>query len=161
MRVTNGRLSRLSSSFRLRRHIHELVPLKHCTVEVPAAVVVRLSADRCGDATRGEGGNHGAQRQRFPGGRRRSGSRCGGSLLLGGGSLLLGSGGLLLSRGRLLLGLGYLGRIRRVDGGPYHDGRAASDAKNRLRFGHQVHGQKRDIGHEHHDKGTGYYCNPA
>ena len=76
-------------------------------------------------------------------------------------SLLLGSGSLLLSRGRLLLGLGYLGRIRRVDGGPYHDGRAASGAKNRMRFGHQVYGQKRDIGHEHHDKGTGYYCNPA
>jgi hypothetical protein len=72
----------------------------------------------------------------------------------------LRGGGLLLRRRRLLLGLGHLGRIRSVDCGPYHDGSAASDAKNRLRFGHQLHGQKRYIGHEYQDKGNGYCCNP-
>ena len=81
-------------SFRLRRHIHQLVPLKHRAVEVTAAVVVRLSADRCGDATWGRGGNHGAQRQRCPGGCRRQGRRCS-SLLLSSGSLLLGGGSFL------------------------------------------------------------------
>ena len=28
-----------------------------------------------------------------------------------------------------------------------------------MRFGHQLHGQKRYIGDEHQDKGNGYYCN--
>ena len=60
-----------------------------------------------------------------------------GSLLLSGGGLLLGGGGLLLCRGRLLLGLGHLGRILSVDCGPNHDGSAAPDAEDRVRFGHQ------------------------
>ena len=73
---------RLSLSFRLRRHVHQGVPLKHRAIEVPAAVVVLHAADRGGDATCGKGGHDSAQRQRRPGGgRRRSGTRCGGLLL--------------------------------------------------------------------------------
>jgi hypothetical protein len=81
------------------------------------------------------------------------------SFLLSSGGLLLRGSGLLLSRGRLLLRLGHLGRIRSVDCGPCHDGSAAPDAEDRMRFGHQLHGQKRYIGDEHQDKGNGYYCN--
>jgi hypothetical protein len=111
-------MSRLCSSFRLRRHINQLVALKSRFIEVAAAVIVLHPADRCGDATLGESDNHGAQRQRFPGSRRRRRSRSSlllrsGSLLLGrlslflgSGSLLLRSGSLLLGGGRLLLGLG-------------------------------------------------------
>jgi hypothetical protein len=66
---------------------------------------------------------------------------------------LLGSSGLLLSRGRLLLGLGHLGRIRSVDCGPCHNGSATPDAEDRMRFGHQLHGQKRYVGNEDQDKG--------
>ena len=76
--------------FRLRRHIHQGVPLKHRAIEVPAAEVVLHAADWCGDATPGEGRNDGAEWQFCPGGCSRGSGRRGSGLLLGSGSLLLG-----------------------------------------------------------------------
>ena len=82
---------------------------------------------------------------------RRSGTRC--APAAGRWRPAAGRCRLLLSR-RRLLALG----CRRCCGSAHSvpdDGAPAPDAKNRVRFGHQLHGQKRYIGHEHHDKGSG------
>ena len=60
-------------SFRLRRHINQLVPLKHRAIEVAATIIVLHPANRCGSASSGEGGDNGSQGQRFPGSRGRRG----------------------------------------------------------------------------------------
>jgi len=80
---------RFHASLWFGRHVHQVVPLKHCAIVVTAAVIVLHVADRFGSATRGEGGNDSAKRQRFPGGcRRRRGRRWSGGLLLGSRRLL-------------------------------------------------------------------------
>jgi hypothetical protein len=65
-RTIGPAISVLSLSFRLRRHIHQSVLIKHRAIEVTAAVVVLHAADRCGDATRGKLRNGSAQRNSVP-----------------------------------------------------------------------------------------------